>query len=179
MPAPSTIITTATAQTIAAEPGPGGSKIPVSGLVVNGNVVTEANPLPATGEFTIATADLSAIVGSIDAATAAVEALEPLSGVDGADVAVDGTLYPNLTAAPYSDTISTLPDLAEAVNEHVGRITDLETTVDTPTTGLADRVAELLDAVDDLQALVASQASDIATLQTDVDALEAYNVSNP
>ncbi len=179
MPAPSTVITTATAQTIAAEPGPGGSKIPVSALVVNGNVVTEANPLPATGEFTIATADLSAITGSIDAATAAIEDLPPLAEVDPVNVALDGDLYDNLTAAPYSADIDDLGDALDSIDQHVGRITDLETTVDTPTTGLAARVAELLDAVDDLQTLVAGQASDIATLQSDVAALEAYNVSNP
>ncbi len=178
MPAPSTVITTATAQTIAAEPGPSGSKIPVSALVVNGNVVTEANPMPVGGELTIATADLSAIVGSIDGTTAAVEALSPLS-VEPAAVVVDGDLYDNLTAAPYSADIDDLGDALDSIDQHVGRITDLETTVDTPTTGLAARVAELLDAVDDLQTLVAGQASDIATLQSDVAALEAYNVSNP
>ena len=179
MPAPSTIITTATAQTIAAEPGPGGSKIPVSALVVNGNVVTEANPMPVGGELTIATADLSAIVGSIDGTTAAVEALSPLTEVEPAAVVVDGDLYDNLTAAPYSADIDDLGDALDSIDQHVGRITDLETTVDTPTTGLAARVAELLDAVDDLQTLVAGQASDIATLQSDVADLEAYNVSNP
>ncbi len=171
MPAPSTIITTATAQTIAAEPGPSGSKIPVSALVVNGNVVTEANPLPATGEFSIATADLSAITGSIDAATAAIEDLSPLA-VDPVNVALDGDLYDNLTAEPYDADIEDLTDFADAVDQHVGRITTLEYTVDTPTTGLADRVAELLTAVDALNDLVSDHATAIADL-------EAYNVSNP
>lgn len=178
MPAPSTIITTATSQTLAAEPGPGGSKIPVSGLVVAGNVVTAANPLPVGGELSIAEADLTAITGSIDALAADIDNIN-VTELAAAAVTFTSSLYPNLTAAPYSDDIDTGADLAESLNEHVGRISDLEATVDTPTTGLAARVAELLDAVDDLQTLVAGQASDIATLQSDVDALEAYNVSNP
>ncbi len=160
---------------IPAMSGPDGKKFPGSVVAHNGQPVSTTNRFPTTALATIDAAQLSSLVGAVEASTAALEALDP-SDIDPTNALVDGDLLDTLTAAPYSADIENLADLADATNTHIGaqgdRITDLEDTVTAGTTGLVDKVAALEDAVTDLQALVATQAADIA-------ALEAYNVSNP